>query len=130
MSTRSPLEVLDEANLRPWIRSPVLDLRGRRAGSLERILRDPENDLRWLWVNLAPRGRLRFGLVPAAGAVYGKGRVFAAHTRELIRTVAQSADAVGYVDGALRSASYRHYGLVGLPRRRAPVRLPGAERDT
>jgi hypothetical protein len=111
---------------RGWLGWQVDDLVGARVGTVQEVLRDPETDLTWLVVAMGRITR-QVTLVPATDAMAGGEHVWVPIERDRVRAAPRAIADGAWHTGSYRSLIYRHYGLVGLPRRRGAGATTAAE---
>lgn len=102
---------------RGWIGYQVDDVVGARIGTVAEVLADPETDVVWIVVEMG-RFTRQTTLVPATEALAGGEHVHLPLERRWVRAAPRAIEAEAWRRGSYRSLLYRHYGLVGLPRRR------------
>lgn len=102
---------------REWVGWRVDDRYGARIGTVRDVLRDPETDLLWLVVVMG-RFTRQTTVVPAADVMAGGEHIRVPLDRAKVRAAPRPISDEALRSGSYRSQAYRHYGLVGLPRRR------------
>lgn len=100
-----------------WVGYQVDDIVGSKVGTVDDVLVDPETDIVWLVVTMG-RVTRQTTLVPATEALAGGEHLHVPLERRWVREAPRVIEPDGWRRGSYRSLLYRHYGLVGLPRRR------------
>ncbi|HEY8583455.1 MAG TPA: hypothetical protein VIL49_10930 [Capillimicrobium sp.] len=100
-----------------WVGYRVDDLVGAKIGTVVEALEDPETDIVWLLVEMGRFHKQRT-LVPATEVLAGGQHLHLPIERKLVEQAPKAIEADAWRRGSFRSLLYRHYGLVGLPRRR------------
>ncbi|HEU4658238.1 MAG TPA: hypothetical protein VFR97_11970 [Capillimicrobium sp.] len=100
-----------------WVGYQVDDVVGSKIGTCAEVLVDPETDVVWLVVEMG-RFTKQTTLVPATEALAGGEHIHLPLQRRWVREAPRALEPEAWRRGSFRSLLYRHYGLVGLPRRR------------